>query len=168
MATPMAHENSKVRNWIWATAAATPDPSTHCVGLGIKSGPPHRPSHCSQISNPLHNSGNSSTSYSMYVFIHSLFRAAPAAYRSSRARGQIGAAAAGLCHSHCNTDPNHICDLYCSLWQHWILNPLRPGIKSASSWIPVGFLTHWATTGTPNTLSSLMRPHNPFMQRYCN
>ena len=31
-----------------------------------------------------------------------LFRAAPVAYGSSWARGQIGAAVAGLCHSHDN------------------------------------------------------------------
>ena len=28
---------------------------------------------------------------------------------------------------------------------HWV----RPGIKPASSWILVRFITHWATTGTP-------------------
>ena len=32
-----------------------------------------------------------------------VFMAAPEAYGSSQARGQIGAAAAGLCHSHSNT-----------------------------------------------------------------
>ena len=32
--------------------------------------------------------------------IFSLFRATPAAYGGSQARGQIGAAAASLCHSH--------------------------------------------------------------------
>ena len=32
-------------------------------------------------------------------------------------------------------DPSHVCDLCCSLWEHWILNPLRPGIKPISSWI---------------------------------
>ena len=32
-----------------------------------------------------------------------LFRAEPAAYRSSQARGGIGAAVASLCHSHSNT-----------------------------------------------------------------
>jgi len=31
--------------------------------------------------------------------------AAPTAYGSSQARGQIGAAAAGLCHSHGHTGP---------------------------------------------------------------
>ena len=29
---------------------------------------------------------------------------------------------------------------------HWV----RPGIKPSSSWIPVWFLTYWATTGTPD------------------
>ena len=36
-------------------------------------------------------------------FFFLLFRAAPTIYGSSQARGQIGAAAAGLHHSHSNT-----------------------------------------------------------------
>jgi len=39
----------------------------------------------------------------IYFYLIFLFMAAPAAYGSSQARGQIGAAAAGLCHSHSNT-----------------------------------------------------------------
>ena len=40
----------------------------------------------------------------MYLFIYLfIFKAVPAAYGSFRARGQIGAAAAGLHHSHSNT-----------------------------------------------------------------
>ena len=44
----------------------------------------------------------------IYLFVYlfnlfSLFRASPAAYRSSQARGRIGAVAAGLHHSHSNT-----------------------------------------------------------------
>ena len=41
----------------------------------------------------------------IYLFIHSflLFRVTPRAYGNSQARGSIGAAAAGLCHSHRNT-----------------------------------------------------------------
>ena len=41
----------------------------------------------------------------IYLFIYSfilLFRATPAAYGESQARGQIGAIAASLCHSHSN------------------------------------------------------------------
>ena len=45
------------------------------------------------------------------------------AYRSSQARDHIG-----LYHSHqhhsTNTRLSCICDLCCSLWQHWLLNPL--------------------------------------------
>ena len=51
-----------------------------------------------------------------------LFRAA---YGRSQARGWIGAAAAGLCHSHGNTDLSHICDLHHSSWKCRILNPLN-------------------------------------------
>ena len=30
------------------------------------------------------------------------------------------------------------------------VQPQRPGIKSMSSWILVGFITHWSTMGTPS------------------
>ena len=47
-------------------------------------------------------------------------------------------------------DPSHIYHLSCSSRQHPILNPVSvPGIKPASSWIVVGFLTCWASMGTP-------------------
>ena len=55
--------------------------------------------------------------------------AAPAVYRSSQARGQIGAMAADLCHSHSNTR-------FLSQWA-------RPGIKPGSSWLIVlSLLSH--------------------------
>ena len=57
-----------------------------------------------------------------FFFFFFLFRAAPAAYGSSPARGHIGAVAASLSHSRGNA----------SLQQHWILNSLskaRDGIK---------------------------------------
>ena len=38
-----------------------------------------------------------------FIYLFLLFRAAPAAYGGSQARGRIGAAAASLCHSHSNT-----------------------------------------------------------------
>ena len=50
------------------------------------------------------------------------FRATPAAYGSSQARGWTGAAATGLCHSHSNAYPSHICDPCCSLWKCWMFN----------------------------------------------
>ena len=40
----------------------------------------------------------------VYLFVF-LFRAAPAAYGCSHARGPIGAAAAGLYHSHSDAGP---------------------------------------------------------------
>ena len=53
-----------------------------------------------------------------------LFRATPAAYGSSQARGRIGAAAAGLHHSHSNNGSSCLCDLCYSSQQCQILNPL--------------------------------------------
>ena len=50
-----------------------------------------------QILNPLHHKG---TSFLALFFFFLLFRATPVAYGSSWARGQIGATAAGLHHSH--------------------------------------------------------------------
>ena len=40
---------------------------------------------------------------SIFIYLFSPLRAAPVAYGGSQARGQIGAAAAGLRHSHSNT-----------------------------------------------------------------
>ena len=75
-----------------------------------------------------------------YLFIYLPFRAAPAAYGISQARGQIRAVAA--CHSHSNARSEPC------LWStptqgnagyltHWA----RPGIKPESSWILVKFFT---------------------------
>ena len=49
--------------------------------------------------------------------------AAPVAYGSSQAGGQIGAA--GGATATATLDLSHICDLHFSLWQCWILNPPR-------------------------------------------
>ena len=48
------------------------------------------------------NGGLSSSLSPFFFFFFCLFRAAPVAYGSSQARGQIGAAAASLHHSHSN------------------------------------------------------------------
>ena len=53
-----------------------------------------------------------------------LFRAAPAAYGGSQARGQIRTVVAGLHRSHSNARPRRVCDLHHSSGQHRILNPL--------------------------------------------
>ena len=55
------------------------------------------------------------------------FRAAPAAYESSQAGCRVGTAAADLHHSHSNAGS--------------LTNRVRPGIKTASSWILVGFIS---------------------------
>ena len=52
---------------------------------------------------------------------YSLFLATSEAYGSSQARGQIGAVAAGLCHSHSNA--------------RFLTPGVRPGIKPESSHI---------------------------------
>ena len=62
-----------------------------------------------------------------------LFRATPAAYGGSQAKGQIGAVVAGLHHSHAG------------FLTHWA----RLGIEPVSSWILVRFVNHWAVTGPP-------------------
>ena len=54
-----------------------------------------------------------------FWFVFLFFRAAPAAYRSSHARGPIYATATA------KQDLSCICDPHCSSQQCWILNPLR-------------------------------------------
>ena len=50
-------------------------------------------------------------------------------------------------------DPRHICDLHHSSRQHWILKHwARPGIKSASSWILVRFVSAEAQRNSPEVL----------------
>ena len=81
------------------------------------------------------------------VCLFLLFRATPAAYRSSQIRGRTGAAGAGLCHSHSKASsephlwPTTTAHRNAGFLTHWG----RPGIEPASSWI----LTCWATTTTP-------------------
>ena len=61
--------------------------------------------------------------------------AAPVAYGSSRARGQIGAAAEACATATAIPDPSPTCDLRHSLRQCRSLNSLlKPGIEPASSW----------------------------------
>ena len=97
-----------------------------------------------------------------FSFSFCLFMATPMAYGGSPARGQNGAAGAGLRHSHSSTDPSHVCELYRSSQQRGILNPLSEArIKPASSWILVGFINRGATMGTLG--SFLIRYHFPFI-----
>ena len=85
------------------------------------------------------------------LLVFYLFRAAPAASGSFRARGQIGAVAAGLYHKPQQCWIQAVSAAYTTThnkaWSltHWA----RPGIKPATSWLLVGFVNHWAMTGTP-------------------
>ena len=58
-----------------------------------------------------------------FFFSFFLFMAAPAACGGSQAKGLIGAAAAGLRHSHTRSEP-HL-QPTSHLWPCWILNLLR-------------------------------------------
>ena len=89
-----------------------------------------------------------------FFFFFCFFRATPAAYGSSQARGQIRATAATCATATATQDLGHICDLYHSPQQHRILNPLsksrdRTGILMDASWVRFRL----ATTGTPSKLS---------------
>ena len=90
-------------------------------------------------------------SLSLSLSLSHLFRAATEAYGSPQARGQIGAVASDLHHSHSNAaDLSCLCDLQYNSRQCWILNPLskardRTCILMAADQI----CFHWATTGTP-------------------
>ena len=71
------------------------------------------------------------------------FKASPAAYGASQARGQIRAAAAGLHHSHSNArskphlEPTpQLTAAPARFLTHWA----RPGVESASSWMLVIFI----------------------------
>ena len=59
-----------------------------------------------------------------YFFFILLFRAAPAAYGSSQARGQTGATAASYTTAIATQDPSHVCDQQHSSRQRQIPDPL--------------------------------------------
>ena len=49
-------------------------------------------------------------------------------------------------------DLSHICDLHCSLWQCWILNPLTKARDRTCVLMDTSQICFcWATTGTPQT-----------------
>ena len=90
----------------------------------------------------------------IYIYIYFFFRDV-CAYRSSQARGQVGATAAGLCHSHSNTVSECVCNLHTAHGNAGSLTQwARPGIKPASSWLLVIFHVCycWATIQTPKKL----------------
>ena len=92
----------------------------------------------------------------LFCFVCLLFRATHVAFGSSQTRGWIiGAAAAGLCHSHSKARSElHLRPTYAAVCGNdasltiWV----RLGFKPTSSWILMGFVTHWVVTGTPNSI----------------
>ena len=69
-----------------------------------------------------------------------LFRASPAAYGSSQAKGWIKAVDALQ-----PLDPSHVCDLHYSSWQHQILNPL----SKATDWTHNLMVPSWIVSAAP-------------------
>ena len=61
----------------------------------------------------------------MIIFYFFPFMATPVAHGSSQDRGQTGAAPEAYTTALAKGDLSSICDLYCSLQQCWILNPLN-------------------------------------------
>ena len=85
----------------------------------------------------------------LFSFIY--FRAAPAAYGNSQARGRMRATAAGLHHSHSHSNARDESHLYDSSQQCWIFNLLSKArdqtcILMDTSWVHY----HWAMMGTPS------------------
>ena len=88
------------------------------------------------------------------VFVFCLFRVVPATYGGSQARGQIGAAAAGLHQSHSNTRSELCLRLHHSLWQRPILNPLSEARdRTRNLMVPSWIHFCCATVGTPKRLN---------------
>ena len=90
--------------------------------------------------------------YSFFSFFFFFFsRATPVAYGGSQTRGLIGATAAGRHHSHSNMGSKPRLQTYTTAQGNTrsLTHSERPGIKLATSWFLVGFVNHWATTGTP-------------------
>ena len=95
--------------------------------------------------------------FCLFVCLFVCFRAAPVAYGSFWARGRIGAASAGLHHSHGNTGfqahlqptPQLMATLY----------PFPTELGQGSNPHPYGhyvrFLTGWATVETPSSVNIL-------------
>ena len=57
-----------------------------------------------------------------YLFIY--LRAAPAAYGVPWRGVELELQLQAYTTARATPDPSHICNLHCSLWQRWILNPL--------------------------------------------
>ena len=78
-----------------------------------------------------------------FVLFCLFFRAAPVPCRISKAGGQIGAAAAGLCQSHSNVGSRPRSATFTTAHGNAgsLIHRARPGIKPASLWIVVRFIS---------------------------
>ena len=90
--------------------------------------------------------------FSFFFFFFFFFRTTPMAYVSSQTRGQIGATAVSLHHSHSNVGSKPCLTLCHSSWQCWILNPLSKPRDQTQVLMDTSQVCYlWATTGTaPN------------------
>ena len=80
-----------------------------------------------------------------------LCMAAPVAYGSLQPSSWIGAAAAGLHHSHSNTGSKPRLETFTTAHGNAgsLTHSVGPEIELGSSWILVRFVICWATMGTP-------------------
>ena len=76
-------------------------------------------------------------------FVFCLFRPAPVVYGGSQAKGLVGAVAAGLPHSHSNLRIRVASSTYTTAHGNTgsLTHRARPGIKPASSWMLVRFVS---------------------------
>ena len=87
--------------------------------------------------------------FSFPFSVFCLFRAAPAAYGTSQARGWIGAIAAGLCHSYSNTDLSCVHKLHHGSRQCQILKPLSKA-RGQTCILGVPVVAQWLMNPTRN------------------
>ena len=94
----------------------------------------------------------------IFLFVCLLFLGPHLGIWKFLARGPVGAAAANLYHSRARSEPHlrpTASGTYTAAWGNTRSFTLcaKPRIKPTSSWMPVGFLTHWVTKGTPGGVS---------------
>ena len=92
-----------------------------------------------------------------FTFLLIFFRTTPTAYGISQARGQIGAAAASLHHSHSNTKSELCLQSAPQPQQHRILNPL----SEARDWTHILMDPGWVLqplSHEGNSLNVLLKP----------
>ena len=75
-------------------------------------------------------------------FFYFIFRAAPMAYGSSEASGQIGAKLPACATASATQDLRHVCDRHHTSWQCWNLGPLSEARDGTCNlWILAGFFS---------------------------